>query len=401
MKRALAAAVGLAAVFLIKAPVSAQLPAVTARAFTLTADAFPVRLAPGNNGTVIAVSPAAVQMSLANPPGASYARAAALDTSALEQYTGPPPANTVAECSTETANINKRAQATPDGMTLSAHCDESPSATAVAAASDLSAGGMTAASVVSSVTGGPAASGLQAATDVVVRDGKIGSLTFGLAHYSASIVASGLPGGAHARATLQLIDALFAGIPVVVSDQAIQVDQARVPLDLLSQVRNQLHKALLSSPYHDIRLLQPVASASADGSRATVSGGGISVFVTNANPAGTYFAGATLLGGSLEAVVGAPLSLPLPPVTLNVPPPPLGPTTVLPETRTPAIQPGRLPSSPNPVVAASRPRAALPIRWIGLPYALGAIGALALAWIVVGQRMRRALDVIAERYVRG
>ena len=401
MKRAIAAALFMAGVVVMRAPASAEAPAVTARAFTLTADAFPVRVAPGNNGTVLAVSPAAVQMSLSNPPGASYARAAALDTSAIEQYTGPPPASTVAECSTETSNINKRAQATPDGMTLSAHCDDSPSAKAIAVASDLSAGGLKAASVVSTVTGGPVASGLQAITDVVVRDGTIGPLSFSLAHYSASIVASGLQGGAHARASLQLVDALFQGIPVVISDRSIQVDQTRVPLDLLNQVRDQLHAVLLSSQYHDIRVLQPVTSAAPDGSRATVSGGGISVFVTNANPAGTYFVGVTLLGGSLEGVVGAPLSLPLPPIVKDIVPPPPGQTSVLPETRAPAVQPGLVPALPNPVVAASSSRPTLPVRWVGLPYALGAIGLLAVAWIVGGERARRALDVIAERYTRG
>ena len=401
MKRALAAALCIAGLVVVRAPASTQAPAVTTRAFTLTANAFPVRVAPGNNGTVLAVSPAAVQMSLSNPPGASYARAAALDTSAIEQYTGPPPANTVAECSTESSNISKRAQAAPDGMTLSAHCDDSPSAKAVAAASDLSAGGLEAASAVSTVTGGPVASGLQAVTDVIVRDGTIGPLSFGLAHYSATIVASGLRGGAHARASLQLVDALFQGIPVVISDQAIQVDQMRVPLDLLNQVRDRLHTVLLSSPYHDIRLLQPVTSAAPDGSRATVTGGGISVFVTNANPAGTYFAGVTLLGGSLDGVIGAPLSLPLPPIVRDVVPPPPVQTSVFPETSAPALQPDRLTSLPNPVVAASRARATLPVRWVGLPYALGAIGLLAVAWIVAGRRARRALDVIAERYVRG
>jgi len=401
MKRALATAAALAAVVVVRAPATAQPPAVTARAFTLTADAFPLRFAPGENGTVIAVSPAAVQMSLSNPPGASYARAAALDTSALEQYTGPPPADTVAECSTETSNINKRAQAAPDGMTLSAHCDDSPAANAVAVASDLSAEGLKAASVVSTVTGGPVASGLQAITDVVIRDGTIGPLSFNVAHYSAWILASGLHGGARARASLQLIGASFQGIPVVVSDQGIQVDQTRVPLDMLNPVRDQLHTALLSSPYHDIRLVQPATSAAADGSRAKVSGGGISVFVTNANPAGDYFAGVTLLGGSLDGVVGLPLSSPLPPVVKSFIPPPRDLTTVLPQTRVPAVGPGGLPSPPNPIVAASRTRALLPVRWVGMPYVLGAIGLLALSWITGRERARRALDVIAERYMRG
>ncbi|HLW18019.1 MAG TPA: hypothetical protein VKV69_11745, partial [Actinomycetota bacterium] len=181
----------------------------------------------------------------------------------------------------------------------------------------------------------------------------------------------------------------------------IQVDQTRVPLDLLNQVRDQLHAVLLSSPYHDIRVLQPVTSAAPDGSRATVSGGGISVFVTNANPAGTYFAGATLLGGSLDGVIGAPLSLPLPPIVKSVIPPPPSGTSVLPETRAPAPQSGQPPSVANPVVAASSTRATLPVRWVGLPYVLGAIGLLAVAWIVGGERARRALDLIAERYMRG
>ncbi|HEV2686828.1 MAG TPA: hypothetical protein VGW79_09335, partial [Actinomycetota bacterium] len=154
-------------------------------------------------------------------------------------------------------------------------------------------------------------------------------------------------------------------------------------------------------PYHDIRVLQPMTSAAPDGSRATVSGGGISVFATNANPAGTYFAGATLLGGALDGVVGAPLSLPLPPVVQNPASQVQTPTAVLPETRAPAAISPRLPSLANPVVAASRTRAALPVRWAGLPYVLGAIGLLAVAWIVGGDRARRALDVIAERYVRG
>lgn len=400
--RAFVAAVAVAAVAFVRVPASADQPSVTARAFTLTASAFPVQIAPGNNGTVIAVSPAAVQLSLSNPPGASYARAAALDTSALEQYTGPPPPSSVAECSTETANINKRAQAAPDGMTLSAHCDDAPSANAVAAASDLSAGGMTATSVVSTATGGPVGSGLRAVADVVARDGRIGPLTFRAARYTASVVASGLKGGARAQASLTLVDALFAGIPVVVSGDAITVDQTRVPLDLLDQVRAQLHAVLLTSRYHDIRLIQPVATASPDGSRATVTGGGVSVFVTNANPAGTYFAGTTLLGGSLSAVVGAPLSLPLPTTIGPGFPPLIAPTTtVLPETRTRAIPPGQVRAIPNPVVAASQTRAGLPVRWAGLPYVLGAIGLLAIAWIVGGERARRAVDVIAERYVRG
>ena len=402
MKRVSIAAGLLALGLSAHAPATAEPPPVTTRAFTLTANAFPVSAAPGNNGTVIAVSPAAVQLSLSNPPGASYARAAALDTSALEQFTGPPPANTVAECSTETSNISKRAQAAPDGMTLSAHCDEIPAASATAVASDLSAGGVKAASVISTVRGGPAASTLQAIADVVVRDGTIGPLTFGLAHYAATISASGLHGGAVARATLTVADATFAGIPVVLSSDGIQVDQTRVPLDLVKQVAEQLHKTLLSSQYHDIRLIQPRAHASPDGTTATVSGGGIEVFLTNANPAGTYFVGTTILGGSLSGQVGEPLGLPLPPVISPVSPP----LTVQPGVviSPPPIPPGPAPlvqPATPPVLAASRARATLPVRWVGLPWTLGAIGLLALLWIARGPQIARRLDAVAERYLRG
>src|SRR5205814_7653384 len=116
---------------------------------------------------------------------------------------------------------------------------------------------------------------------------------------------------------------------------------------------------LLSSPYHDIRLLKPVTSASSDGSRATVSGGGISVFVTNANPAGTYFAGVTLLGGSLNGVVGSPLSLPLPSVVKGEAPAQPMPTVVLHGRSAPETGPGRLPSVRLPDGAGSHSGAAL------------------------------------------
>ena len=401
MKRTLAAALAIAGTFLLRAPATAQAPSVTTRAFTLTADAFPVSAAPGNNGTVIAVSPAAVQLSLTNPPGASYARAATVDTSALEQFTGPPPANTVAECSTETANINKHAQATPDGMTLNAHCDDSPAATATAAASDLSAGGMTAASVVSVVKGGPAGDALKATADVLIRDGVLGPLKFGVAHYAATIASTGELGGAVARATLTVADAAFAGIPVVLASDGIQVDQSRVPLDLVQQVTEQLHRTILSSQYHDIRLVQPRATTSSDGSTATVSGGGIEVFLTNANPAGTYFVGTTILGGSLSGQVGEPLSLPLPTVVSPVSPP----LTSLPSTVISPPHGGPVPpplvQAVSPTFAASRARAALPVRWVGLPWALGAIGLLALLWIARGPQIARRLDAVAERYLRG
>ena len=132
-----------------------------------------------------------------------------------------------------------------------------------------------------------------------------------------------------------------------------------------------------------------------------MSGGGISVFATNANQAGTYFAGVTLLGGSLNGVVGSPLSLPLPPVVKGEVPAQPVPTVVLPGRSAPETGPGQLPSVPLPVVAASQTRAALPVRWVGLPYVLGAIGLVAVGWIVGAARARRALDAIAERYVRG
>jgi hypothetical protein len=400
--RATAVAALVAAATLGWHPAATAQPApITARAFTLRANAFPVQIAPGENGTVLAVAPAATQLSVSNPPGSSYARAAFLDTSAIEQYTGPPAAGTVAECSTETGNIKKQSAATPNGMTLAARCDETPFATARAAASDLSQGGFTAASVVSQVTGGQDGSTLKAVSTVVARDGAVGPLTFGVARYTATISANGVPGGSTARGVIVIADASFAGIPVSIGSEGIDVDQTRVPLDLVNTVRDQLLAALLHSDFHDIKLVQPTTSVTKDGKHADVTGGGLLVYFTNANPAGRYFIGMTVLGGSISAVVGDPLEAVRSPIPTDLIPPaflhrtgPKAPETVV-EAKQLAGPSARV------VATTSTVRSGLPLGWAGMPWAVGSIAVLTAAWLGGGDRIRRRLDVVAERYLRG
>src|SRR5437588_11934420 len=80
-------------------------PPIVTRAFTVEASAFPVDPAPGTNQISLGIRPLATRASLANAPVEGYARAAAYDVGFIENYTGPPPPETTAECDATRPNL--------------------------------------------------------------------------------------------------------------------------------------------------------------------------------------------------------------------------------------------------------------------------------------------------------
>lgn len=378
---------------------------LTGRSFTVRADAFPVDPAPGLNRTSIGVRPAAAHVNVSNAPPSAYGRAASVDAGTAELYTGPPPPGSVAECDASAPNLPREATASPGGMTLEATCDQRPSARtdAVASGSGTSR---------SSAWGDGGGDALVAGAVAEVHDALVGDIRIGSATYTASVRADGTPGGAAATGHIAVTNATVAGVPVVIGPDGVAVDESRVPLELVPAAAEAVRATLSQGPYTDVRVVQPVAVAAPDGTRAEVRGGGVFFHGTNADPRSNYFLQLTLVGGSALVALGgdagsvstAPASSqPVPPPrSLNGLPPSGGQTVQRTEVVPPDAAPAPSPPRDDPLVlATTSARRTLPRAWLGWVWiavgaaVLGAAGALARG------RLAGWWDATADRYVRG
>ena len=280
--------------------------AAPARAFSVEAAAFPVEPAPGLNQTALGVRPAATRAALSNPPAVAYGRAAALDLGTIELYTGPPPPESVAECDTGSDNVPDDATAAPLDMQLSARCTTAPAADVRAVARSFSSSGLETAGLSSRVQADGGADAVVAEAVVSAHDVVLGPLVVGTVVQRASARADGRPGGATATARVSVSSASVAGTPVIIGPDGVEVDEERVPLELVPAATAAVRDALGQGGYTDIRVAQPVTEASPDGSSASVRGGGLSVLFTRNDPTENYFLRMTLAGASLSVDLGPP-----------------------------------------------------------------------------------------------
>ena len=396
---ALAAMLGLGGV-----PARAATPA---RAFTVSAAAFPVEPAPGLNQTSLGVRPAATRAALSNPPGTAYGRAAAYDLGTIELYTGPPPADTVAECDTSTPNIPDTSQAAPAGMRLTATCDDRPGVEAMGAGTSYSSAGLGVASMSSRASADGGKDVVTAEAGVTVHGVGLGPLSIDTVTMRATAAAGGTPGSATATGRVSASGATVNGTPVVIGSDGIEVDRQRVPLDLVAPATAAVQEALGQGGYADVRVVQPVTEARADGTAASVRGGGVMLFFNRNDPAQNYFVRLTFAGVDLAVDVGGPLVPPPAPSGATTPPATPGSNAVLgssgsaPTPAAGAVSAPPVTTPARPLLTAGRRTYDLPEPWQGWPVlvAIGA-GALVGGWLA-RRRLLGWWAVNADRYLRG
>jgi hypothetical protein len=388
-------------------PTSPAAAPFLARSFTIRADAFPVEPAPGTNETSVGVRPAGTRISVSNAPAAAYGRAAATDAGTIELYTGPPPPDTVAECDATAPNISRHATAAPGGMQLEAMCDTRPSARVVASGS----GSGVSRSEAFGDGGGVA---LVAEALAVIDDAVVGPIRLGSVTYHAVARTTGDAGGATATGVVAVSDATVAGVPVTIGAGGVRVDKSKVPLDLVPAAADTVREVLSQGDYSDVRVVQPRTSVAPDGSRAEVSGGGVSVLGQNPDPANNYFLRLTLAGGSALVALGSESPSAFPAVSdlpaRDTPLPDLarpgavrpappagadGSATASPPAASPA------PSSDALALVASRHTVTLSRPWSGWVWAVVAFALGGGALFAQRRRLARWWDVAADRYVRG
>jgi hypothetical protein len=400
--------VGLAAVMLVLGGVPAR-AATPARAFTVSVAAFPVEPAPGLNQTSLGVRPAATRAAVSNPPVSAYGRSAAYDLGTIELYTGPPPPDTVAECDTSTPNIPDASQATPGGMQLAATCDDRPGVEATAAGTSYASSGLGVASMSSRAFADGGADVVAGEAGVTVHGVSMGPLSIDTVTMRATARAGGTPGTATAAGRVTATGATVNGTPVVIGADGIDVDRQRVPLDLVAPATAAVHDALAQGGYADVRVVQPATDAKADGTGASVKGGGVMLFFNRNDPAQNYFIRMTFAGVDLAVDIGQTLGAITTDAGPAAPAPAAGGrdgavlgTSGAASSPAPAATHASAPAAPvRPVLTSGRRTYDLPEPWQGWPV-LVALGAAAL---VGGLLARRRLlgwwAVNADRYLRG
>ena len=382
--------------------------AAPTRPFTVSVAAFPVEPAPGLNQTSLGVRPAATRATLANPPATAYGRAAAYDLGTIELYTGPPPPDTVAECDTSTSNIDDTAVAAPAGLHLDVACADRPRVEATAAGTSSAEGGLTLGALSSRAAADGGGDVVTAEATVTVHDVGLGPLAIDAVSMRATARAGGAPGTAAATGRVVASGATVAGTPVVIGADGIEIDRQRVSLELVAPATAAVRDALAQGGYADVRIVQPATEASADGTAASVRGGGVMLFFNRNDSAQNYFVRVTFAGVDLAIAVGAPLVAPAGEAAEAAPPSVGGLATgeVAGSSGAAPIAPPEAPSQTGgpagrPVLTAGQRAYDFPDPWRGWP-ALVAIGAGAC---VAGWLTRRRLlgwwAVNADRYLRG
>ena len=383
--------------------------AAPARPFTVTVAAFPVEPAPGLNQTSLGARPAATRAALANPPATAYGRAAAYDLGTIELYTGPPPPETVAECDTSTSNIDDKGEAAPGGLRLAATCDEGPRAEATASGTSSSSGGLSFGAVSSRAAADGSGDVVTADASVTVQGVSMGPLAIDAITMRATARAGGAPGTAAASGRVVASGATVGGTPVVIGSDGIEVDRQRVPLELVGPATAAIQEALGQGGYADVRVVQPATEAKADGTAASVRGGGVMLFFNRNDSAQNYFIRLTFAGVDLAVDVGAPLVAPAASGGAAAAPVPGTPTggqvlgstgaaTAVPPAG--AAVPGDVVSS-RPVLTSGQRTYDLPSPWGGWPVLVAiATGAAVVGWLT-RRRLLGWWAINADRYLRG
>lgn len=412
MRRAVFVAAAVALAMVGGVPAQAAAPA---RAFTVSAAAFPVEPAPGTNETSLGIRPASTQASLGNPPATAYGRAAAYDLGSIELYTGPPPPDTVAECDTGSPNIPDDSTAAPGDMKLTATCGDRPVATATAAGRSYAAGDVSASSVASRASADGGTDTVTTEAVVTVQGILSGPLAVQTVTTQASTRANGEPGGAAAVGRVTASGATVNGTPVVIGPDGVSVDRERVPLELVGPAMTAVRDALAQGGYTDVRVVQPRTEASPDGTRALVRGGGVMLFFTNNEPGRNYFLRVTFGGVALSTEIGPAVG------SEGAPPGPVRsapPAVLSEESGVPLSAPGGqspvrfapgTPGSPGapaavpapPVLTAGRRTYDLPEPWKGWPTLVALSAALAIGGWLARRRLLGWWALNADRYLRG
>jgi hypothetical protein len=406
MKLVVVAAVlvgGMATVGVASVGAAGDGPGLGGRSFTVTAAAFPVDPAPGANQTSLGVRPVAVRAQRSAPPDAAYARSAFADPGTAEIYTGPPPEGSFAECDTALENQPREATVATGTAHLSVSCGDPGQVWAVATGA--SPGGQQSFRSEVRIT---VAGGRLAASAVTEAAGlEVGPLRLGGARYVGSVSTDG--SRARAAGVIEVTDATVAGIPVRLAADGVSVDEARVPLELVATAADALHRALSSSGYFGMRVVQPATSVSDDGSHAEVTGGGIELLARTNDPTNNYYLSFTLLGGELRLDLGGGEPTVEPPAA-PTPGGELGPGSA---EETPA--PGLVTPPPAPEGAGSahggqtarlslssaRQADRAPGRWPGLGWVALLVALAPPGLLVASWRLPRLRESLAERYVRG
>jgi len=369
-------------------------PPVTARSFSADAEGFPIEPGFGAQQFGVPFRPAATRSSLANAPVSAYARSALVDLGPAELYTAPnfPAPGSFAECDTARPNVPLSATAAPAAMRLDVTCDRSPASHANADGSGVGQPGVKARSVSSHTAADSAGDALSAAAESALTDADVGPVHVGSARFHGEVRADGRPGGARAVGSISISDATVNGVPVVFGPDGVQVDQTRVPLELVQAAADAVH-------------------TSADGTRATVSGGGLRFFGSSNDPQNNYFLTLTLVGGTTSVALGAPLAAPAgEPGGAAIPEPspssalpsgvPVSGSIFSPATGGPAAGALATPAS-QPKLVATRGRYDLPGGgsawvWMLVGTAIGVVAA-----VIFRRPLTRSLHELADRYVRG
>jgi hypothetical protein len=246
----------------------------------------------------------------------------------------------------------------------------------------------------------------------------VGVLDIGSARLDARVSAPGVAGRATATGVVRVTGATVAGVAVVIDSTGVTVDTTRVPAGQAGALAQTVSEALSRGGYIQVQVLQPHTEVARDGTRATVSGGGVFVKLSSNDPTQNYFLSFTLVGGSLVAAVGAPLEA-ASALTVGAPPA-TSPAALAPSLGLAA--PGVVTGGANPTAPVATPegaaglllaagggRAVLPSAWSGWRWLLVATGVIAgvggLLFLPVFVPTRRRLEALGRRaanlYLRG
>jgi hypothetical protein len=413
--------------FLVAAVVAAVVvPAVGAtadvgsRAYDAAALAVPVNPQAGSHDSPIPVRLFPTRADVSNPPTGASGRAARTDLGLLEQFVPPQALGPAADASTRDRNSGRNARTTDGSAVYTAHADQSPAANATATAVDVTSAGVSIGHLRS--TSSTHATGATVVAEAVTTMTQLafGPVDIGSASYHAAAVSTGRSHGAHASGRVTVTDATVAGVPVVVTQDGVQVDTTKVEADQVDSAAAAVAAAFAQVGYFDVRLVQPTATAKPDGSAAAVHGGGLQV-IGRSDSQNSYFLELTLLSGDVDVAFGGPLDLlggfdelgvghlPTgvnPPGAGRLGPPFLPPTA--PRGRAGGLPPVAAPEpTPLPIVATSDARLPGVWRdwWVLLAIASGLVAAGGGLWLPVAAPARRRVGAMvstaADRYVRG
>ncbi|MEX2293604.1 MAG: hypothetical protein WD691_07420 [Acidimicrobiales bacterium] len=390
---------------------SANTPVHLTRAFTVLAEAYPTQSAPGSQDIEIKVRLASTKAVANNPPVGAFAQASAADLGLAEAYVGQQGPSAHADTATQG---DDDVVVSEGGGRMEAHVDPTPKASSAARNSSTDGDPGSAGTVASSSVADGSAKRLVASARAEISDFRAGLFVLGSGRFEGTASIDGTPGGGRAAGFIRTSDATYAGIPITVGADGVQVDESKVPDLLLGPATEAIQEAFSPGGYADVRVVQPKVEIAADGTAAQVFGGGIFIYLTNNDPAERYFVSYTLLGGTATAELGGALAQPTRDRDSMDSPSMIAPTSRGNFSRpAPAVAPvgpdasGATQTELDLVMGSERVR--LPGLWTGWVWALVLVG---MAWTAAGAlrlpplaptraRLARTVDNIADRYLRG